>query len=213
MPPPASVHPVPVVVFLHQPEPLAVNATQSKTASPRAVYVLLGWYGIHRHPGRADLWCCVQSQRRCCQTCSVNSHSAVCLGSQSLQCAEAAGKMSWTLRCEGIAASAAHQHPAETRFSWRWDHNNTVFMQHSCCNIINAWYFFFLYTPSGSLQRVVAHYPQILTAPVKTIKHAVVFLREKCLFTVQQVTDILRDSPAVVLENTGQLEYKFQVSM
>ncbi|XP_037644476.1 transcription termination factor 4, mitochondrial [Sebastes umbrosus] len=62
----------------------------------------------------------------------------------------------------------------------------------------------------GSLQRVVSHYPQILTVPVKTVKNVVAFLREKCLFTVQQVTDILRDSPAVVLENTGQLEYKFQ---
>ncbi|KAM6989850.1 transcription termination factor 4, mitochondrial [Tautogolabrus adspersus] len=62
----------------------------------------------------------------------------------------------------------------------------------------------------GSLQRVVAYYPQILTVPVKTIKHAVVFLREKCLFTVQQFTDILRESPAVVLENRRQLEYKFQ---
>ncbi|XP_068594329.1 transcription termination factor 4, mitochondrial [Cebidichthys violaceus] len=62
----------------------------------------------------------------------------------------------------------------------------------------------------GSLQRVVSHYPQILTVPVKTVKSVVVFLREKCLFTVQQVTDILRDSPAVVSENMGQLEYKFQ---
>lgn len=62
----------------------------------------------------------------------------------------------------------------------------------------------------GSLQRVVAHYPQILTVPVKTIKNAVVFLREKCLFTAQQVTNIIRDSPAIVLENTVQLEYKFQ---
>ncbi|XP_040912160.1 transcription termination factor 4, mitochondrial [Toxotes jaculatrix] len=62
----------------------------------------------------------------------------------------------------------------------------------------------------GSLQRVVAHYPQILTVPVKTVKHVVMFLREKCLFTVQQVTDILRDSPAIVLEDLGQVEYKFQ---
>uniref|UniRef100_UPI0037E88E20 transcription termination factor 4, mitochondrial n=1 Tax=Semicossyphus pulcher TaxID=241346 RepID=UPI0037E88E20 len=62
----------------------------------------------------------------------------------------------------------------------------------------------------GSLQRVVAFYPQILTVPVKEIKRAVVFLREKCLFTVQQVTDILRESPAVVVENLSQLEYKFQ---
>ncbi|XP_074544949.1 transcription termination factor 4, mitochondrial [Halichoeres trimaculatus] len=62
----------------------------------------------------------------------------------------------------------------------------------------------------GSLQRVVAYYPQILTVPLKTVKHVVMFLRERCLFTVQQVTDILRESPAVVVENTGQLEYKFQ---
>lgn len=39
------------------------------------------------------------------------------------------------------------------------------------------------------------------------------FLREKCLFTVQQVTDILRDSPAVIEEDLGELEYKFQVSI
>ncbi|XP_023261166.1 transcription termination factor 4, mitochondrial [Seriola lalandi dorsalis] len=62
----------------------------------------------------------------------------------------------------------------------------------------------------GSLQRVVAYYPQILTVPMKTVKTVVAFLREKCLFTVQQVTDILRDSPAIVLEDLGQLEYKFQ---
>lgn len=67
--------------------------------------------------------------------------------------------------------------------------------------------------PKGSLQRVVAHYPEILTLPVKTVKRAVLFLREKCLFTSQQVTDILRDSPATVVENLGQLEYKFQVSI
>ncbi|XP_019955135.2 transcription termination factor 4, mitochondrial [Paralichthys olivaceus] len=62
----------------------------------------------------------------------------------------------------------------------------------------------------GSLQRVVAHYPQILTVPVKTVKYVVGFLREKCLFTGQQVTDILRDSPSIVLEDPGQVEYMFQ---
>ncbi|KAF3699295.1 Transcription termination factor 4 [Channa argus] len=62
----------------------------------------------------------------------------------------------------------------------------------------------------GSLQRLVVYYPQILTVPVKTIKNVVLFLREKCLFTVQQVTDILRDSPAIVQEDLGQVEYKFQ---
>ncbi|XP_053185309.1 transcription termination factor 4, mitochondrial [Scomber japonicus] len=62
----------------------------------------------------------------------------------------------------------------------------------------------------GSLQRTVSHHPQILTLPVKTIKNVVVFLREKCLFTTQQITDILRDSPATLQENLDQLEYKFQ---
>ncbi|XP_054625307.1 transcription termination factor 4, mitochondrial [Dunckerocampus dactyliophorus] len=62
----------------------------------------------------------------------------------------------------------------------------------------------------GSLQRVVAYYPAILTVPVKTVKHVVMFLREKCLFTMQQVTDILRDSPTVVQEDLAQLQYKFQ---
>lgn len=65
---------------------------------------------------------------------------------------------------------------------------------------------------TGSLQRMVAHYPQILTLPVKTVKNVVTFFREKCLFTVQQVTNILRDSPAVIMEDHDQLEYKFQVS-
>ncbi|KAI9522285.1 hypothetical protein NQZ68_037765 [Dissostichus eleginoides] len=62
----------------------------------------------------------------------------------------------------------------------------------------------------GSLQRVVSHFPQILTVPVKTVTQMVLFLREKCQFTFQQVTDILRDSPAVILEDKEQLEYKFQ---
>lgn len=60
---------------------------------------------------------------------------------------------------------------------------------------------------------MVVHYPQILTVPAKTIRTAVAFLRQKCLFTMHQVTGILRDSPAVVMENTDHLEYKFQVSV
>ncbi|XP_007568019.1 transcription termination factor 4, mitochondrial [Poecilia formosa] len=62
----------------------------------------------------------------------------------------------------------------------------------------------------GSLQRTVSHYPKILTVPVKSVKSVVQFLREKCLFTTQQVAEILRDSPAVVLQDLDQLEYKFQ---
>lgn len=62
----------------------------------------------------------------------------------------------------------------------------------------------------GSLQRVVTYHPQILTVKIKKINHLVLFLKEKCLFTTQQVTDILRDSPAVIQEDFGQLHYKFQ---
>ncbi|XP_047224830.1 transcription termination factor 4, mitochondrial [Girardinichthys multiradiatus] len=62
----------------------------------------------------------------------------------------------------------------------------------------------------GSLQRMVVHYPKILTVPVKSVKNVVQFLRKNCQFTSQQVTETLRDSPAVVLEDLAQLEYKFQ---
>ncbi|XP_035279050.1 transcription termination factor 4, mitochondrial [Anguilla anguilla] len=62
----------------------------------------------------------------------------------------------------------------------------------------------------GSLQRVVRHYPQLLTLPVKRVNGVSRFLREKCHLTAQQVTDVLRDSAAVVLEDMDKLEYKFQ---
>ncbi|KAL0966482.1 hypothetical protein UPYG_G00295800 [Umbra pygmaea] len=62
----------------------------------------------------------------------------------------------------------------------------------------------------GSLQRVVSHYPPILTLPLKRVNMVARFFREKCAFTVQQVTEILRDSPAVLQTDLGQLEYKFQ---
>ncbi|KAL7851340.1 hypothetical protein AOLI_G00216960 [Acnodon oligacanthus] len=62
----------------------------------------------------------------------------------------------------------------------------------------------------GSLQRVISHYPQILTLPVKRVSSVSRLLREKCQFTTQQVTDILRDSPHVVQEEHTRLEYMFQ---
>ncbi|KAG9343171.1 hypothetical protein JZ751_014148 [Albula glossodonta] len=62
----------------------------------------------------------------------------------------------------------------------------------------------------GSLQRVVSHYPKILTVPIKRVTGMSRFLREKCLLSAQQVTDVLRDSPAIVLEDTSRLEYRFQ---
>ncbi|CAB1317110.1 unnamed protein product [Coregonus sp. 'balchen'] len=62
----------------------------------------------------------------------------------------------------------------------------------------------------GSLQRVVSHYPLILTLTLRRVNTVARFLREKCAFTVQQVTDLFRDSPAMVQDDLGELEYKFQ---
>ncbi|XP_007910370.2 transcription termination factor 4, mitochondrial [Callorhinchus milii] len=62
----------------------------------------------------------------------------------------------------------------------------------------------------GSMQRVFAHYPQILTLSVKHLNNTVRFFKTKCLFTGQQVTEILRTSPNVLFEELGDLEYKFQ---
>ncbi|XP_077078457.1 transcription termination factor 4, mitochondrial isoform X2 [Siphateles boraxobius] len=62
----------------------------------------------------------------------------------------------------------------------------------------------------GSLQRMISHYPKIMVLPIKRVNMVSRLLREKCLFTVQQVTDILRDSPEVLEDDLVQLEYKFQ---
>ncbi|XP_067395121.1 transcription termination factor 4, mitochondrial isoform X2 [Emydura macquarii macquarii] len=61
----------------------------------------------------------------------------------------------------------------------------------------------------GSLQRVVNSYPGIFSLPWKKID-AVVQVFKKCLFTVAQVTEILRSCPSVLLEEPHDLEYKFQ---
>ncbi|KAK9980056.1 hypothetical protein ABG768_013454 [Culter alburnus] len=62
----------------------------------------------------------------------------------------------------------------------------------------------------GSLQRMISHYPKVMVLPIKRVNMVSRLLREKCLFTVQQVTDILRESPEVLEEDLAQLEYKFQ---
>ncbi|XP_026781398.3 transcription termination factor 4, mitochondrial [Pangasianodon hypophthalmus] len=62
----------------------------------------------------------------------------------------------------------------------------------------------------GSLQRVISHYPRILSFPVKRVNTVSRLLREKCQFTAQQMADILRDSPHVVEEEPARLEYMFQ---
>ncbi|XP_060727709.1 transcription termination factor 4, mitochondrial [Tachysurus vachellii] len=62
----------------------------------------------------------------------------------------------------------------------------------------------------GCLQRVISHYPKILSFPVKRVNAVSRLLREKCQFTAQQMADILRDSPHVVEEDPARLEYMFQ---
>ncbi|TRY69745.1 hypothetical protein DNTS_035421, partial [Danionella cerebrum] len=62
----------------------------------------------------------------------------------------------------------------------------------------------------GSLQRLISHYPRVLLLPVKRVDLVTRLLKEKCHFTSQQVTDILRHSPMILEEDLAQLEYKFQ---
>ncbi|KAF4117681.1 transcription termination factor 4, mitochondrial [Onychostoma macrolepis] len=62
----------------------------------------------------------------------------------------------------------------------------------------------------GSLQRMISHYPKVMLLPVKRVNMVSRLLREKCLFTIHHVTDILRDSPEVLDEDLAQLEYKIQ---
>uniref|UniRef100_A0A671P5B7 Transcription termination factor 4, mitochondrial-like n=1 Tax=Sinocyclocheilus anshuiensis TaxID=1608454 RepID=A0A671P5B7_9TELE len=63
---------------------------------------------------------------------------------------------------------------------------------------------------TGSLQRMISRYPEVMLLSVKSVNMVSRLLREKCLFTIHQVTDILRDSPEVLEEDLAKLEYKFQ---
>ncbi|XP_062902282.1 transcription termination factor 4, mitochondrial [Mobula hypostoma] len=60
------------------------------------------------------------------------------------------------------------------------------------------------------LQWVLVHHPQILNRSAKQVNNTVRFFKEKCIFTVQQITEILQTSPNVLFENFEELEYKFQ---
>lgn len=62
----------------------------------------------------------------------------------------------------------------------------------------------------GSLQRLVAYYPQILCLPLKRVNNTARFLKDRCLFTGQEVTEIMRTAPNVLFEDHGEIEYKFQ---
>uniref|UniRef100_A0A8C3RWY5 Transcription termination factor 4, mitochondrial n=1 Tax=Chelydra serpentina TaxID=8475 RepID=A0A8C3RWY5_CHESE len=61
-----------------------------------------------------------------------------------------------------------------------------------------------------NLQQVVIDCPSIFTLSWKKIDAVVRVLKEKCVFTVDQVTEILHRCPNVLLEEPHDLEYKFQ---
>ncbi|KAL7990813.1 hypothetical protein Chor_014243 [Crotalus horridus] len=63
---------------------------------------------------------------------------------------------------------------------------------------------------AGSVNHVAVHFPSIFTIPHKRIKALENLLKEKCLFTMAQVTKILRTSPQLLLEELNDVEYKFQ---
>ncbi|XP_040087957.1 transcription termination factor 4, mitochondrial [Oryx dammah] len=62
----------------------------------------------------------------------------------------------------------------------------------------------------GKLKRVLYCCPDIFTMRQRDIEVVVGVLKEKCLFTVKQVTEILHRCPYVLREDPGELEYKFQ---
>lgn len=62
----------------------------------------------------------------------------------------------------------------------------------------------------GRLQRTVVHCPHILNLSAKQVNNTVRFFKDKCIFTGQQVTEILQTSPNVLFEKCEELEYKFQ---
>lgn len=47
--------------------------------------------------------------------------------------------------------------------------------------------------------------------PRRRMEAAVRVLREKCLFTAEQLTEVLQSCPGVLLEEPGSLQYHFQV--
>ncbi|XP_007184911.1 transcription termination factor 4, mitochondrial isoform X1 [Balaenoptera acutorostrata] len=65
----------------------------------------------------------------------------------------------------------------------------------------------------GKLKRVLYCCPEVFTMRQRDIEIIVGVLKEKCLFTVKQVTEILHRCPCVLREDPGELEYKFQHSV
>ncbi|KAM9378822.1 transcription termination factor 4, mitochondrial [Phaethornis superciliosus] len=60
------------------------------------------------------------------------------------------------------------------------------------------------------LQRALSGCPQLFTLPRRRMAAAVRVLREQCLFTAEQLKEVLRTSPAVLLEEPSHLHHHFQ---
>ncbi|XP_074220815.1 transcription termination factor 4, mitochondrial isoform X3 [Camelus bactrianus] len=63
----------------------------------------------------------------------------------------------------------------------------------------------------GKLKRVLHCCPEVFTMRQQDIDSIVRVLKEKCLFTVKQVAEILHRCPCVLREDPTALEYKFQM--
>lgn len=66
--------------------------------------------------------------------------------------------------------------------------------------------------PAGRLQRAVSRCPQLFHVPRKRLEAAVRLLRESCLFTAEQLREVLGTCPTVLLEEPRTLHHQFQVS-
>ncbi|XP_024419510.2 transcription termination factor 4, mitochondrial isoform X1 [Desmodus rotundus] len=62
----------------------------------------------------------------------------------------------------------------------------------------------------GKLKRVLHCCPEVFTMHHRDLESIVRVLREKCLFTARQVTEILHRCPHVLQADPDELEYKFQ---
>uniref|UniRef100_A0A8C5T6W7 Mitochondrial transcription termination factor 4 n=1 Tax=Malurus cyaneus samueli TaxID=2593467 RepID=A0A8C5T6W7_9PASS len=62
----------------------------------------------------------------------------------------------------------------------------------------------------GRLQRAVSRCPQLFHVPRKRLEAAVRLLRERCLFTAEQLREVLGTCPAVLLEEPRTLHHQFQ---
>ncbi|XP_054242200.1 transcription termination factor 4, mitochondrial [Indicator indicator] len=62
----------------------------------------------------------------------------------------------------------------------------------------------------GQLQRAVSRCPQLFTVPRRRMAAAVRLLREQCLFTAEQLREVLGTSPAVLLQEPRLLHHHFQ---